>query len=66
MEAQKGEEYREFQILAGVEMEEILKHVSTQWLSLEKCVGCTISQWEALRSNFNSHKDCDRPGKVKR
>ena len=45
-------------------MEEILKHVSTRWISLEKCVGCTISQWEALRIYFNSHKDCDRSVKL--
>lgn len=44
----RREEYKEFQIFTGVDIEEILKHVSTRWLSLEKCVGRTISQWEAL------------------
>ena len=36
------------------------------WLSLEKCIGRTVSQWEALRSYFNRNKDCERPGKVNR
>ena len=62
--SKRREEYKEFKIFAGVVIKEILKHVSTRWLSLEKCIGRTVSQWEALRSYFNRNKDCERPGKV--
>ena len=64
--SKRREDYKEFQLFTGVEMEEILKHVSTRWLSLERCVGRILSQWGALRSYFNSHSDRERPGKVKR
>lgn len=64
--SKRREEYREFQVFTGVAMEEVLKHVSTRWLSLERCVDRTLSQWHALCSFFNSHSDCERPGRVKR
>lgn len=41
-------------------------HVSTRWLSLHKCVTRTIYRWPALLSYFNSHKDGDEDGRVKR
>ena len=44
----------------------ILKHVSTRWLSLEKVVGRTLHQWDAMRSYFLSHKDVEKEGKVKK
>lgn len=47
-------------------MEEVLKHVSTRWLSMERCVGRTLSQWPALQAYFNSSDDKEKPGHVKR
>lgn len=41
-------------------------HVSTRWLSLHKCVTRTIYRWPALLSYFNSHKDGDEDGRVRR
>ena len=33
---------------------DIIKHVSTRWLSLEKAINHTLQQYEALRSYFIS------------
>ena len=67
--SKRCEEYKQFQVFTGVEMDEVLKHVTTPctmcWLSLERCIGRTISQWDALQSYFNSHNNHDKPGKVK-
>lgn len=43
----------------------ILKHCSTRWLSLEKCVNRLLHHWSALQSYFNSHEDVEKPGRVK-
>lgn len=44
----------------------LLKHCSTRWLSLEKCVKRLLHHWPALTSYFNSHNDVEKPGRVKR
>ena len=33
---------------------DIIKHVSTRWLSLEKAINCTLQQYKALRSYYIS------------
>ena len=35
---------------------DIIKHVSTRWLSLEKAINHTLQQYEALRSYFISER----------
>lgn len=40
--------------LFTTEPEVILKHCTTHWLSLLRCVGCYINQLEGLRSFFRS------------
>ena len=60
------EEFREFQQFVGVDMEDILKHVSTRWLCLERCVNRTIRQWPAVKEYLESDNDRERPGRVKR
>ena len=47
-------------------MQKVIKHASTRWLSLQKCAGRTISQWQALKSYFVSHEDVEKPGRVKK
>ena len=47
---------KEFQDLCGVEMRKIVKHVSTRWLSLEKCIGRLLQQWPALLQYFESEQ----------
>ena len=64
--AKRKEEYREFLEFCDVAPLKILKHASTRWLSLEKCVNCFLQQWLALLSYFESHEDRERPGRVKR
>ena len=64
--AKRKEEYREFLEFCDVAPLKILKHASTRWLSLEKCVNRFLQQWPALLSYFESHEDRERPGRVKR
>ena len=35
----------------------VLKHGSTRWLSLERCIDRTLEQWPALTSYFTSEAD---------
>ena len=35
----------------------VIKHVSTRWLSLGKCLDRTLTQWDALKSYFISNFD---------
>ena len=37
-------------------MRKIVKHVSTRWLSLEKCIGRLLQQWPALLQYFESEQ----------
>ncbi|XP_060760535.1 uncharacterized protein LOC132870730 isoform X4 [Neoarius graeffei] len=37
-----------------------------RWLSMERCVARTLSQWPALQAYFNSSDDKEKPGHVKR
>lgn len=64
--SKRKEEYKEFLEFQDVDPLKILKHVSTRWLSLHKCVTRTIHHWPALLSYFKSHKDGDKDGRVKR
>ena len=64
--SKRKEELNEFQEFTDTPIEIILKHVSTRWLSMERCVKRMLNQWLALRAYFTSHKDCEKPGKVKR
>ncbi|XP_072173986.1 LOW QUALITY PROTEIN: uncharacterized protein [Diadema setosum] len=51
--SKRQKEYRQFQVMGGVEQHTILKHVCTRWLSLEKALGRLIEQWEPLRCYFS-------------
>ena len=64
--SKRREEYKEFLEFTETEPLKIVKHCSTRWLSLEKCVGRLLHHWEALKSYFNSHNDVEKPGRVKR
>ena len=39
----------------------VIKYVCTCWLSLRKCLDRTLTQWDALKSNFDLSDDdaCD-------
>ena len=43
-----------------------LKHVSTRWLSLHKCLERVLNLWEDLRSYFLSHYDVEGEDESKR
>ncbi|XP_062610502.1 uncharacterized protein LOC134272272 [Saccostrea cucullata] len=62
----RKEKYKEFMEFTDIEPLKILKHSSTRWLSLEKCVGRFLHHWPALKSYFSSHDDVEKPGRVKR
>ena len=64
--AKRKEQYREFLAFCDVEPLKILKHASTRWLSLERCVNRFLQQWPALLSYFQSHDDVERPGRIQR
>ena len=49
-------EYMEF---CGHDYEKILKHVSTRWLSLERCVQRTLEKYSGLKSYFLSEEFAD-------
>ena len=50
-------EYMEF---CGHEYSKILKHVSTRWLSLERCVQRTLEKYSGLKSYFLSEEFADQ------
>ena len=51
--SKRQKEYREVQVMCGVELHAILKHVCTRWLSLERALGRLIEQWEPLKCYFS-------------
>ena len=59
------QDFKEFQEFTETDEEEILKHCPTRWLSLERVVNRTLSQFKALQSYFASHEDVEKSGRVK-
>ena len=64
--ATRKEDYHEFQEFTDTPNEVIMKHVSTRWLSMQRCVDLILSQWDALQSYFSSIREAERPGRAKR
>ena len=64
--SKRKEIYQAFLEFCEVELLKILKHVTTRWLSLQKCVIRVLHHWPALNSYFNSHEDVEKEGRVKR
>ena len=64
--ATRKEDYHEFQEFTDTPNEVIMKHVSTRWLSMQRCVDRILSQWDALQSYFSSIREAERPGRAKR
>ena len=52
--SKRKELLKEYQEFCNVETRKILKHSSTRWLSLMKCVDRILRQYEALQSYFAS------------
>ena len=61
----RKEDYHEFQEFTDTPNEVITKHVSTRWLSMQRCVDRILSQWDALQSYFSSIHEAERPGRAK-
>ena len=57
---------KDFQEFTETEPLKLLRHCSTRWLSLERCVRKLLQQWAALKSYFNSHEECEKSGRVQR
>ncbi|CAC5402734.1 unnamed protein product [Mytilus coruscus] len=62
----RRENYKQFQEFTETDPMKIIKHCSTRWLSLERCVQRTLQQWPALKSYFQSHAECEKPGRINR
>lgn len=54
---------RKFQMLIGNEVQAILKHACTRWLSLGKCLPRLLQQWEALVLFFEEEVAQQKPVK---
>lgn len=52
--SKRKELLKEYQEFCSVETRKILKHSSTRWLSLMKCVDRILRQYDALKSYFSS------------
>lgn len=52
--AKRREELKDFHSFVDIEYREILRHVSTRWLSLLPCIDRLILNWPALKSYFLS------------
>ena len=50
---------RDYMDFNNNEVRKIIKHVSTRWLSLGKCLERTLMQWDSLDSYFISQFDLD-------
>ena len=53
-EVQSARDFMEFN---NNEVRKVIKHVSTRWLSLGKCLERTLMQWDSLESYFLSYFD---------
>lgn len=62
----RREQYQQLQEFTDTDPMKILKHCSTRWLSLERCVQRTLQRWPALKSYFQSHAECEKPGRINR
>ena len=48
---------RDFMEFNNNEVRKVIKHVSTRWLSLGRCIERTLKQWDSLESYFLSYFD---------
>jgi hypothetical protein len=46
-------------VFCNIEVRKVLKHVSTRWLTLHKCLERVLNLWEGLSSYFLSHYDVE-------
>ena len=52
--SKRKEIFKDYQVFCNVETRKILKHSSTRWLSLMKCIDRILRQYDALKSYFSS------------
>ena len=57
--AKRKQQLRDFMEFNNNEVRKIIKHVSTRWLSLGRCLDRTLKQWDSLESYFLSYFDLD-------
>lgn len=57
----RKERLQKFQNLHNKETNKILKHVCTRWLSLGKCLGRLLDQWDPLLAFFKDEVLADTP-----
>ena len=56
---ERKQQLRDFMEFNSNEVRKIIKHVSTRWLSLGRCLDRTLKQWDSLESYFLSYFDLD-------
>ena len=64
--AKRKDEYHEFQTFVGVKELKIIKHCTTRWLSLERCIQRVLRQWHALYAYFDKISETDHSARVLR
>lgn len=52
--SKRKEIFQSYQVFCDVETRKILKHSSTRWLSLMKCIDRVLRQYDTLKSYFSS------------
>ena len=52
--SKRKEIFQSYQVFCDVETRKILKHSSTRWMSLMKCIDRVLRQYDALKSYFSS------------
>ena len=57
--------FKEMQLLHDVKQGKILKHVSTRWLSIKKCLPRLIENWEPLYTFFKSEESASTSATAK-
>ena len=58
-------ELKNCQLMCEIKTHKILKHVSTRWLSLGKCLERLLEQWDALKMFFEQEYEIEKKKKEK-
>lgn len=59
--SKRKDSLKKFQGLHGEEAKKVLKHVSTRWLSLGKCLKRLLEEWDPLLSFFREQVNAQKP-----
>jgi len=55
----RKDELRDFQVFCGEQVRKVIKHVSTRWLSLSRCIERLLQMYDSLHGYFVTNFDKD-------